>query len=37
MDRGYAKFKLSNDIVAAGSSDVCRLRDNSVYIAHGHE
>jgi hypothetical protein len=32
-DRGYAKFKLFNDIVAAGSSYVCRLRDNSVYQA----
>ena len=31
MDRGYAKFALFNDIVAAGSSYVCRLRDNSVY------
>ena len=31
MDRGYAKFKLFNDIVAAKSSDVCRLRENSVY------
>lgn len=30
-DRGYAKFKLFNDIVQAGSSYVCRLRDNSVY------
>jgi hypothetical protein len=30
-DRGYAKFKLFNDIVAAGSSYVCRLRDNSAY------
>ncbi|HUT90900.1 MAG TPA: IS4 family transposase [Thermoguttaceae bacterium] len=30
-DRGYAKFKLFNDIVAAGSSYVCRLRDNSRY------
>jgi hypothetical protein len=30
-DRGYAKFKLFNAIVAAGSSYVCRLRDNSVY------
>jgi hypothetical protein len=29
MDRGYAKFKLFNQIVAAGSSYVCRLRDNS--------
>jgi hypothetical protein len=28
-DRGYAKFKLFNDIVAAGSSYVCRIRDNS--------
>ncbi len=31
MDRGYAKFALFNKIVAAGSSYVCRLRDNSVY------
>ena len=30
-DRGYAKFKLFNQIVAHGSSYVCRLRDNSVY------
>lgn len=30
-DRGYAKFKLFNDIVAAESSYVCRLRDNSRY------
>ena len=30
-DRGYAKFKLFNEIVAAESSYVCRLRDNSVY------
>jgi hypothetical protein len=30
-DRGYAKFKLFNDIVKADSSYVCRLRDNSVY------
>jgi hypothetical protein len=30
-DRGYAKFKLFNDIVAAESSYVCRLRDNSSY------
>lgn len=30
-DRGYAKFKLFNDIVKAQSSYVCRLRDNSVY------
>ena len=31
MDRGYAKFALFNAIVAAQSSYVCRLRDNSVY------
>lgn len=31
MDRGYAKFRLFNEIVAAKSSYVCRLRDNSVY------
>src|ERR1035438_8350898 len=31
MDRGYAKFALFNRIVAAGSSYVCRIRDNSVY------
>jgi len=31
MDRGYAKFKLFNDIVAKKSSYVCRIRDNSVY------
>jgi hypothetical protein len=31
MDRGYAKFALFNKIVAAKSSYVCRLRDNSVY------
>jgi hypothetical protein len=30
MDRGYAKFALFNAIVAAGSSYVCRLRDNTV-------
>ncbi len=30
-DRGYAKFQLFNGIVAAGSSYVCRLRDNSRY------
>lgn len=29
MDRWYAEFKLFNDIHAAGSSYVCRLRDNS--------
>lgn len=31
MDRGYAKFALFNKIVAAQSSYVCRLRDNSAY------
>jgi IS4 transposase len=31
MDRGYAKFTLFNTIVAAKSSYVCRLRDNSAY------
>jgi len=30
-DRGYAKFLLFNRIVTAGSSYVCRLRDNSVW------
>jgi len=30
-DRGYAKFKLFNEIVTAQSSYVCRLRDNSRY------
>jgi hypothetical protein len=31
LDRGYAKFSLFNKIVAAQSSYVCRIRDNSVY------
>lgn len=31
MDRGFAKFALFNAIVAAQSSYVCRLRDNSAY------
>jgi hypothetical protein len=31
MDRWYAQFVLWNDIQAAGSSYVCRVRDNSVY------
>ncbi len=31
MDRGYAKFKLFNEIVAKASSYVCRVRDNSSY------
>jgi Transposase DDE domain len=29
MDRGYVQFTLWNDIVAAHSSYVCRIRDNS--------
>lgn len=31
MDRWYAQFVLWNDIKKAGSSYVCRVRDNSVY------
>ena len=31
MDRWYAQFTLWNDIRAAGSSYVCRVRDNSAY------
>jgi hypothetical protein len=31
MDRWYAQFTLWNDIKQAGSSYVCRVRDNSVY------
>jgi len=31
LDRGYAQFSLFNAIVAAQSSYVCRVRDNSVY------
>src|SRR5205807_8715480 len=31
LDRGYAAFALFNAIVAAGSSYVCRVRDNSAY------
>ena len=31
IDRGYAKFVLFNRMVAATSSYVCRLRDNSTY------
>lgn len=31
LDRGYAKFALFNRIVQAGSSYVCRVRDNSAY------
>lgn len=29
MDRWYAQYNLWNDVVAAGSSYVCRIRDNS--------
>jgi len=31
MDRGYAKFTLFQRIFEAGSSFVCRIRDNSVF------
>jgi len=31
LDRGYAQFALFNAIVEAGSSYVCRVRDNSAY------
>jgi hypothetical protein len=31
MDRGYAKFALFGKIIAAKSSFVCRIRDNSVF------
>ena len=31
MDRGYAKFALFMDILRAGSSLVCRIRDNTVF------
>lgn len=31
LDRGYAQFALFNAIVTAGSSYVCRVRDNSVH------
>jgi hypothetical protein len=31
MDRWYAQFTLFNDIHRAGSSYVCRIRDNSVF------
>jgi len=30
-DRGYAKYKLLQDIVDIGSSFVCRIRDNAVF------
>lgn len=31
MDRGYAKFALFGRIIQAGSSFVCRIRDNSLF------
>jgi hypothetical protein len=31
MDRGYSKYQLFNQIVAAGSSYVCRVRDNIAF------
>jgi hypothetical protein len=31
MDRGYAKYALFEEIMAVGSSFVCRIRDNAVY------
>ena len=34
LDRWYAQFKLFDDIVAKGSSYVCRVRDNSSYEIH---
>jgi IS4 transposase len=38
IDRGYAKFTLWNAMVAAGSSYVCRVRDNSAYeVKHANE
>ena len=38
IDRGYAKFTLWNAMVAAGSSYVCRVRDNSAYeVEHANE
>ena len=33
MDRGYAQFRLFNDIHAIGSSYVCRVRDNTAPAA----
>lgn len=30
LDRGYVKFKLFNDVVAAGSDYFCRLREDAV-------
>lgn len=38
MDRWYAQFTLWNDIKAASSSYVCRVRDNSLYdVIEDHE
>jgi len=37
MDRWYAQFSLFNDLVAKGSSYVCRLRDNSNLSAVSEE
>lgn len=34
LDRGYANYELLQEIRAAGSSFVCRLRDNSRLIVH---
>lgn len=31
MDRGYAKYRLLEEIMGVGSSFVCRIRDNAVY------
>jgi hypothetical protein len=37
LDRWYAQFTLWNDIVAKGSSYVCRIRDNSDLSRQGDE
>jgi hypothetical protein len=34
LDRGYANYELLQEIRAAGSSFICRLRDNSRLIVH---
>ena len=36
LDRWYAQFTLWNEIKSAGSSYVCRVRDNSVYEVTGN-
>jgi hypothetical protein len=37
-DRGYAKYKLLQNILDAGSSFVCRIRDNTVFqVVHERE